>query len=82
MKVSGCFVGGFALLPFLWLINSVWFFRDAFLAEAFDEQKRIRSCEYIRCCGFIIYCGSKKQTPMIFSTNSNKYGPKLELSSD
>jgi len=46
-----CSLGGFALLPFLWLINSVWFFRDAFLAEAFDEQKRIRSCE----CGFVIY---------------------------
>jgi presenilin enhancer 2 len=37
------FYGGFFLLPFLWLVNSIWFFRDAFLAEAFDEQKRIRS---------------------------------------
>jgi len=54
MNAVVCFLGGFALLPFLWLINSVWFFRDAFLAEAFDEQKRIRSCEFIQCCRFII----------------------------
>merc|ERR1711976_933661 len=36
------YVGGFALLPFLWFVNSVWFFREAFLRDAFEQQKQIR----------------------------------------
>lgn len=36
------FYGGFALLPFLWLVNTVWFFRDAFFKEEFEEQKELR----------------------------------------
>lgn len=36
------FYGGFALLPFLWLVNTVWFMRDAFFKEEFEEQKEIR----------------------------------------
>ena len=36
------FYGGFALLPFLWLVNTVWFLRDAFFKEEFDEQKELR----------------------------------------
>ena len=39
------FSGGFAFLPFLWFINSIWFFRDAFLAESFEQQKQIKSCK-------------------------------------
>ena len=33
---------GFALLPWLWFINGVWFFREAFFKEPFEEQKTIR----------------------------------------
>ncbi|XP_058716052.1 gamma-secretase subunit PEN-2 isoform X1 [Poecile atricapillus] len=34
--------GGFLLLPFLWLVNVLWFFREAFLAPPFGEQPRIK----------------------------------------
>ncbi|XP_072049320.1 gamma-secretase subunit PEN-2-like [Amphiura filiformis] len=37
------FIGGFFLLPFLWFINVIWFFREAFIRPAFDQQKQIRS---------------------------------------
>ena len=37
---------GLGLLPLLWAVNAVWFFRDAFLRQAFAEQKRIRTCEF------------------------------------
>ena len=33
---------GFAFLPWLWFINGVWFFREAFFKEPFEEQKTIR----------------------------------------
>lgn len=38
--------GGFALLPFLWLVNVLWFFREAFLAPAYTQQLQIKSCEW------------------------------------
>ncbi|CAN8022591.1 gamma-secretase subunit PEN-2 [Ixodes scapularis] len=34
--------GGFFILPFLWFVNAVWFFKEAFVRPPFDEQKTIR----------------------------------------
>lgn len=39
------FSGGFALLPFLWLVNVVWFFREAFFKPAYTEQLQIKTCK-------------------------------------
>lgn len=39
------FLGGFAFLPFLWLVNIFWFFREAFLVPAYTEQSQIKGCE-------------------------------------
>lgn len=39
------FTAGFAVLPFLWAINAVWFFRDAFRSPFFEEQPEIRKCK-------------------------------------
>ena len=39
--------GGFALLPFLWFVNSIWFFKEAFLKPPYEEQKQIKTC--MRC---------------------------------
>ncbi|XP_051632228.1 gamma-secretase subunit PEN-2 [Manacus candei] len=36
------FRGGFLLLPFLWVVNVVWFFREAFWAPPFGEQQQIK----------------------------------------
>lgn len=38
-------IGGFALLPFLWLVNVVWFFREAFIKPTYAEQLQIRTCK-------------------------------------
>ncbi|XP_064900080.1 gamma-secretase subunit PEN-2 [Patagioenas fasciata] len=38
--------GGFALLPFLWLVNVLWFFREAFVVQPYGEQQQIRT--YVR----------------------------------
>lgn len=36
---------GFAFLPFIWAVNSIWFFDEAFRKPAYDEQKSIRRCK-------------------------------------
>lgn len=38
------FAAGFGLLPFVWAINVVWFFNDAFRKPEFDEQTQIKKC--------------------------------------
>ncbi|KAG1951978.1 gamma-secretase subunit PEN-2 [Pimephales promelas] len=41
------YLGGFAFLPFLWLVNVMWFFKEAFLKPAYTEQPQLKSCEYV-----------------------------------
>lgn len=41
------FFMGLALLPWLWFINGVWFFREAFFKEPFDQQPMIRRFEIL-----------------------------------
>lgn len=36
---------GFAFLPFVWVVNVVWFFESAFKKPPFDEQNAIRRCK-------------------------------------
>ncbi|XP_041970453.1 gamma-secretase subunit pen-2 [Aricia agestis] len=44
-KLSLCrwyFKVGCILLPFVWAVNAVWFFKEAFLKPPYEEQKFIR----------------------------------------
>lgn len=44
-KLSLCrkyYRGGFILLPFLWLVNSIWFFKEAFMKPQYQEQAEIK----------------------------------------
>lgn len=43
------YLAGFALLPFLWLVNVVWFFREAFVKPAYTEQSQIKT--YVKRSG-------------------------------
>ena len=36
------FCGGFVFLPFLWLVNTVWFFKEAFYRDGFEGQQEIK----------------------------------------
>ncbi|XP_034187137.1 presenilin enhancer, gamma-secretase subunit isoform X2 [Osmia lignaria lignaria] len=36
------FRAGFALLPFLWAVNAIWFVKEAFLVQQYEEQKQIK----------------------------------------
>lgn len=37
---------GFAFLPLIWAVNSIWFFHEAFRKPAYKEQKAVRTCKY------------------------------------
>lgn len=37
---------GFAFLPFLWCVNAIWFFAEAFRKPPYDEQKEIKKCKF------------------------------------
>ncbi|GFQ82777.1 gamma-secretase subunit PEN-2 [Trichonephila clavata] len=47
--------GGFFFLPFLWFVNSVWFFNEAFRKTHFEEQKMIRTYVIRSGIGAIIW---------------------------
>ncbi|CAF1122920.1 unnamed protein product, partial [Brachionus calyciflorus] len=36
------YLGGFAFLPFLWLVNFVWFYKHAFKRSEFPEQAQMK----------------------------------------
>ncbi|KAK0397651.1 hypothetical protein QR680_002203 [Steinernema hermaphroditum] len=44
------FYMGFALLPVMWLVNAIWFFKLAFKSPPFDEQANIK--KYVKLSAF------------------------------
>ncbi|XP_026467084.1 gamma-secretase subunit pen-2 [Ctenocephalides felis] len=49
------FRAGFAILPFVWAINSIWFFDDAFKKSYFEQQKDIRKYVIYSAIGTFIW---------------------------
>lgn len=43
-STSQFILAGFALLPFVWLVNALWFFDEAFRKPEYEEQKDIKKC--------------------------------------
>uniref|UniRef100_A0A8C2WEH7 Gamma-secretase subunit PEN-2 n=1 Tax=Cyclopterus lumpus TaxID=8103 RepID=A0A8C2WEH7_CYCLU len=44
------YLGGYAFLPFLWLVNVVWFFKEAFMKPVYTEQLQIKKCKCHNLC--------------------------------
>ncbi|XP_055092888.1 gamma-secretase subunit PEN-2 isoform X1 [Symphalangus syndactylus] len=51
----GAWIRGFAFLPFLWLVNIFWFFREAFLVPAYTEQSQIKGYVWRSAVGFLFW---------------------------
>ncbi|KAJ8332810.1 hypothetical protein SKAU_G00417060 [Synaphobranchus kaupii] len=49
------FLGGLACLPFLWLVNVVWFFREAFVKPTYDEQDQIKTYVKRSALGLLLW---------------------------
>lgn len=49
------FRAGFAFLPFVWAINAVWFFDEAFRKPSYNEQKQIKKYVLLSALGASIW---------------------------
>ncbi|XP_022902831.1 gamma-secretase subunit pen-2 [Onthophagus taurus] len=54
------FKAGFALLPFVWAVNAIWFFNEAFRKDKYNEQAQIKR--------YVIYSGIGALTWFIIIT--------------
>ncbi|XP_020833460.1 gamma-secretase subunit PEN-2 isoform X2 [Phascolarctos cinereus] len=68
------YLGGFALLPFLWLVNVLWFFREAFLAPAYEEQGQIKGYVWRSALGLVFWLVALTSWITIFQINRARWG--------
>merc|ERR1712137_1506078 len=67
------YYAGLAVLPFLWAINAVWFFRDAFRSPFFEEQPEIRKYNKIRYWSYFL-AGCIRGVDVCFPNQSSSVG--------
>ncbi|CAH2252748.1 gamma-secretase subunit pen-2 [Pararge aegeria] len=46
---------GCILLPFVWAVNLVWFFKEAFVKPPFEEQKQIKKYVILSGAGTLVW---------------------------
>ncbi|KAM3956210.1 presenilin enhancer, gamma-secretase subunit [Aphomia sociella] len=46
---------GCVLLPFVWAVNAVWFFKEAFVKPPYDEQKQIKKYVVMSVAGAVVW---------------------------
>lgn len=68
------FLGGFAFLPFLWLVNAIWFFREAFLKPHYDEQSTIRKYVIRSAIGATVWIAGILTWAIFFQVNRASWG--------
>lgn len=77
------FLGGVAFLPFLWLINGVWFFKDAFLRDVSvsEDRRRIRRYVILSIVGCLIWSIGLTTWLVIFQTHRVEWGATADYMS-
>ena len=68
------FMGGFAFLPFLWLVNTIWFFREAFFAETYEGQSEVRKYVIRSGIGTVIWIGGLTTWIIMYQWNRASWG--------
>ncbi|XP_045457927.1 gamma-secretase subunit pen-2 [Melitaea cinxia] len=46
---------GLVLLPFVWAVNAIWFFKEAFIRPPFEEQRQIKKYVIMSGAGAITW---------------------------
>jgi presenilin enhancer 2 len=77
------FLGGFALLPFLWLINVIWFFKEAFCMDIStnSELKRIRGYVIKSLIGCLVSTSALVAWIVVFQTQRVQWGASADYMS-
>jgi len=66
---------GFAFLPFLWAINAVWFFKEAFIRKPeFEEQKEMKRLVIMSAIGSLICLTALVSWMVVFTNNRSEWG--------
>jgi len=65
---------GFVFLPFLWAINSVWFFSEAFKKPPFEEQKEMKKYVIRSAIGASIWFVAVVAWIITFQINRSAWG--------
>ena len=68
------FIGGFAFLPFLWLVNTLWFFREAFFKDTFDGQIEIKKNVVRSIVGTLVWIAGLTAWIYMYQTNRASWG--------
>ncbi|CAH1118655.1 unnamed protein product [Phaedon cochleariae] len=65
---------GFALLPFVWAVNAIWFFNEAFRKPEYAEQKHIKKYVIFSAMGSAIWLVLLITWVTIFQLNRANWG--------
>ncbi|EFN82028.1 gamma-secretase subunit pen-2 isoform X2 [Harpegnathos saltator] len=68
------FRAGFALLPFLWAVNVIWFWKEAFTKPLYEEQKQIKKYVIISAIGATVWAIALLAWIITFQTQRAAWG--------
>ncbi|XP_001600921.1 gamma-secretase subunit pen-2 [Nasonia vitripennis] len=68
------FFAGFAMLPFLWAVNAIWFAKQAFGVPHFEEQKQIRKYVTFSAIGALISFAAYLTWIIMFQIHRAEWG--------
>ncbi|XP_078050587.1 presenilin enhancer, gamma-secretase subunit [Augochlora pura] len=68
------FRAGFAFLPFLWIVNAIWFAQEAFTVPHYEEQKQIKRYVIFSAIGATIWTTALLAWIIVFQTQRSEWG--------
>lgn len=68
------FYGGFFLLPFLWMVNAVWFYVYAFRTPRFPEQYHIKRYVIYSAIGSAVWLTALIVWQIMYQTQRTSWG--------
>lgn len=75
------YFGGFVCLPFLWCINAIWFFKEAFSAPPFPQQAKIKQYVIRSGIGAVLWLAVIITWIVIFQVNRAAWGATADYMS-
>ncbi|XP_050302227.1 gamma-secretase subunit pen-2 [Anthonomus grandis grandis] len=65
---------GFAFLPFVWAVNAIWFFNEAFRKPEYPEQKQIKKYVIFSALGALLWLIILVSWITVFQLNRSSWG--------
>ncbi|RVE52238.1 hypothetical protein evm_003157 [Chilo suppressalis] len=65
---------GCMFLPFVWAVNAIWFFKEAFIKSPFEEQKQIKKYVLMSAGGALVWATALIVWVTIFQLRRASWG--------